>query len=393
MFCEECGTKNKQGSAFCEKCGHKFEQQTVQREKKPMSKKSKIITGLVIGVIVLLTAAYFIIGSMFKPEKIALKYFKAYTSKDASAIYDTLQLEDSKFVSKKLLKEAIENDDKIELENYNVDEVEQDGQITTVTIKYVEKGSTKEREKTIRLAKSSKKQWLLFDKWVVDTGDIVAKDITVTAPKDTTVKINGIEIPEKYKNDSYSYGSTVYYKIPKIVKGKYTVTAELENGIELEGEMKISNNYDSFSSSRLELSKSSKKDITKTSKEAIETIYQAIIEKKDFSEIKDKFEEDYQDDFESTYNNLKSYIMTDYSELKEFKLNDINVKYTSIYNGELSVTFEIKYDYKVARKSGDKTEEKEKKNQTRNVYAKFSFDDKKLVLTEFTSLISYFSYY
>ena len=392
MFCEECGTKNKQGSAFCEKCGHKFEQQSVQREKKPMSKKNKIILGVVIGVVALLTAAYFIISAMFKPEKVALKYFKAFTSKDADAIYNTLKLEDSKFVSKKILKEAIGNDDEIELENYSVDEVEKDGQITTVVIKYVEKGETKERTKTIRLAKSSEKQWLIFDKWVVDTSDIIAKDVTVSVPKDSTLKINGIKVPGKYEKDTT--GNTVYYKIPKMIKGKYTVKAELKNGIELEGEMKVSGNYSSFYSSSLGLAESSKKEVTKDIKESVDTIYQAVIAKKDFSEIKDKFAEDYQSDFESLYNDTKRYVMTDYSSLKEFKLNDIKVKSVSIYDGKVSVTFEINYDYKVAHKSGDKTEEKEKKNQTDSyAYAKFSLEDKKLVLTELSGLVSYFSYY
>lgn len=392
MFCEECGTKNKQGSAFCEKCGHKFEQQSVQREKKPMSKKNKIILGVVIGVVALLTAAYFIISAMFKPEKVALKYFKAFTSKDADAIYNTLKLEDSKFVSKKILKEAIGNDDEIELENYSVDEVEKDGQITTVVIKYVEKGETKERTKTIRLAKSSEKQWLIFDKWVVDTSDIIAKDVTVSVPKDSTLKINGIKVPGKYEKDTT--GNTVYYKIPKMIKGKYTVNAELKNGIELEGEMKVSGNYSSFYSSSLGLAESSKKEVTKDIKESVDTIYQAAIAKKDFSEIKDKFAEDYQSDFESLYNDTKRYVMTDYSSLKEFKLNDIKVKSVSIYDGKVSVTFEMNYDYKVAHKSGDKTEEKEKKNQTDSyAYAKFSLEDKKLVLTELSGLVSYFSYY
>lgn len=392
MFCEECGTKNKQGSAFCEKCGHKFEQQSVQREKKPMSKKNKIIIGIVVGVVALLTAAYFIIGAMFKPEKVALKYFKAYASKDADAIYNTLKLEDSKFVSKKLLKEALENDDEIELENVKVDDVEKDDDITIVTIKYIEKGTTKESKAVIRLAKSSKKQWLVFDKWVVDPSGIIAKDVTVSVPKDSTLKINGIKVPGKYEKDVT--GNTVYYKIPKMIKGKYTVKAELKNGIELEGEMKVSGNYSYFYSSSLGLAESSKKEVTKDIKESVDTIYQALIAKKDFSEIKDKFAEDYQSDFESIYNNTKSSVMTDYSTLKEFKINDIKVKSVSIYDGKVSVTYEMNYDYKVAHKSGDKTEEKEKKNQIDSYsYAKFSLEDKKLVLTELSSLVSYFSYY
>ena len=112
MFCGECGAKNENGAQFCEKCGAKLEvEETVVTKvvapKKPMSKKTKVIIGVVSLVVVALVGAYMYVGSLVTPEKVALKYFKAYAANDADTLYEVMNVQDSKFVSKKLLKEDI----------------------------------------------------------------------------------------------------------------------------------------------------------------------------------------------------------------------------------------------------------------------------------------------
>ena len=152
MFCEECGTKNEKGAAFCENCGHKLkvEKQSVKQEQKetvtkvvkektPMSNNAKILTGIVIGLAVILFGVYTYIGSMFKPNKVAIKYFKAYTDRDASALYETLDIKESKFVSKKLLEKSLKDADKIKVSNYSVEKTEKKSSLKTVVkITYVE---------------------------------------------------------------------------------------------------------------------------------------------------------------------------------------------------------------------------------------------------------------
>ena len=98
MFCEECGAKNNKGTAFCEECGHKLpvevkEAKATKEEpkkekvaKKPISKKTKILVGVIAVVVAALVGTYFYLSSLFTPEKIALKYFKAYANKDADKI-------------------------------------------------------------------------------------------------------------------------------------------------------------------------------------------------------------------------------------------------------------------------------------------------------------------
>ena len=74
MFCGECGTKNENGAQFCEKCGSRLEvEQTVvthvAAQKKPMSKKTKVIIGVVVAVVAALIGTYMYLGSLFTPEK------------------------------------------------------------------------------------------------------------------------------------------------------------------------------------------------------------------------------------------------------------------------------------------------------------------------------------
>lgn len=200
MFCEECGTKNEKGAAFCEKCGHKLKVEEVAKvAKPPMSKKNKTIIGIVCAVVVVLVGVYMYLGSLTKPEKIALKYFKAYAANDADALYSTLNLEESKFVSKKLLKSGLKDRKKMEIANYSVEENEasSDDLSTRIKIKYVEEGSSREKTKVIKLTKNKDKKWLFFDNWTVDSSELIAKDYVINVPEDSKLEINGIKVGKK----------------------------------------------------------------------------------------------------------------------------------------------------------------------------------------------------
>mgnify|MGYP002624838811 CR=1 FL=1 len=398
MFCEECGTKNEKDAAFCEKCGHKLKTvktttKVVKKETKPMSKKQKTTIGIVAVVAVILIGVYMFIGSTLKPEKIALKYFKAYANKDANALVSTISLEESDFVSKKLLKESLKDEDKISLANYSAEKEEKNDNLSTsVTIKYVEKGSSKEKTKTVRLTKNKKKKWLFFDNWTVDSSELIAKDYTITVPVGSTLKIDGVEVKDKYKKDSYS-SYYDYYSIPSILKGSYTVTAELKSGIKLSGDLKVNGSYGSFSANSLKLEEKTEEKLTKDITDKLNKLYESAIEDKSYDDVKSVFDEDYQDDFEYTYNQLKENALSSYNKLKEFKLTDVNIKSISLDDEEVSLTVQIKYDYKVEYESGDESKEHSKKGKMDTIYVTYKLEKKDYVMSELRSLVSYFSHY
>lgn len=397
MFCGECGTKNEKGALFCEKCGAKLEvEETVTKEvapKKPMSKKTKIIISVVAVLLVLLIGVYMYIGSLITPEKVALKYFKAYANNDAEALYSTLNLEESKFVSKDLLKESIKDNDKIKLANYSVkkEDEKEDALSTSVTITYVEEGSSKEKTKNIKLTKNKKKKWLFFDNWTVDSSEIVAKDYTVTVPKDTTIEINGISISDKYKEDSYSsyYDS---YKIPSILHGKYDLTVNYDSGIKLVGELNVNSNFGSYRASSLKLEEKTSKKLEKEIKEKLELLYKSAMEDKSFDDIKESFNEDIRSDIEYTYSDLKSSVNSEYSKLKEINIDDIEITSVSV-DEELNLTVKMKYSYKLEYKYGDETKEYTGKNKIDSLYVDYKVDKKDYVMSDISSILTYFSRY
>lgn len=400
MFCEECGTKNEQEAVFCEKCGHKLNKSekkaVVQKEKKPMSKKTKTIIVISALVVALLIGVYIYLISIFKPEKVALKYFKAYTTNNADALYSVVDLNDSKFANKKLFKESLKSKEKIDVSNYRIEKnedkyQEKDLLSKNVVIKYIVKGSSKEKTKIIKLSKTKKKKLLFFDNWVVDNSEILATRYTVKAPKNTKVKIDGIALNPKDKTEYYL---TDNYVIDSIVIGKHKISFEYKSGIKLEGEMNVSaGSYHSYSARGLNLDSKTKKKIENDTNKLVKLLYSSAIENKDFSEIEESFGEDYRDNIKDVYDKIKSSANSSYSNLKSFNLKDFKINSSSVENDKLKLIATMKYDYTIEYKVDDETKETTKKNQSRDdVYVYYDFKDKDYVMSNIKYLVTYFSY-
>lgn len=406
MFCEECGTKNKNDVAFCENCGHKLQQETVVettktvpvKEKKPMDKKTKVILSVVAAVAVVFIGLYVYLGSLCTPDKVALKYFKAYAANDGDALYSTLNLEDSTFVSKKILKAKLKDSkEKIKLANYSVKEKNkgENSLSTVVTIKYVEEGSTDEKTKEIKLTKNRKNKWLFFDNWTVDSRSLVAKKFKIYAPTGSTLKIDGVKVDKKYKDeDSYSsYNDT--YEIPSILIGNYVLTVKLESGIELESKMNVTGGLYSYHRvSSVKLPKKVEKEISKDIKAKLQVLYDAAIEDKSFDDIKDNFDEDYQDTIKNRYESLKSGLSySSYKKLKSINFTDIEVSSVSVSGDKIDLSTKIKYKYNLSYKSGDETKDYSSSEKYDTSYIYYTIEDGKYVMTDLISLNYYYSYY
>ena len=399
MFCGECGAKNENGAQFCEKCGAKLEvEETVVTKvaapKKPMSKKTKVIIGVVSLVVVALVGAYMYVGSLVTPEKVALKYFKAYAANDADTLYEVMNVQESKFVSKKLLEEAIKDNEDIKIANYSVEdsEISDDALSTKITITYIEEGSSKEKKKTIKLLKNKDKKWMFFDNWTVDSSDLIAKDFVLYVPEDTEVKIGDVKVSEKYQDEN-SYSSNDKYVIPSILKGKYDVTLEYESGLKLSGEMNVSGSYGSYRGSDLKLQSKTEKELTKDIKEKLELIYKSAMEDKSLDDIKDSIGEDLYDEIDYTYSSLKSNANSEYKELSELSLKDVEITSVSVSGEELRINAKMKYTYKLNYKDGEETKEYTSSEKTDTFYVYYEMDEKEYVMTNLSGINTYFSRY
>ena len=236
MFCPECGKKNENGAQFCEHCGAKIAEESKvvlpKTPRKPMKKKTIVIISIVSALVVILVVGGIVLSSNFKPSKIAVNYFVALMNNDTDKIYDYINVPDSEFTTKKMFTEVVDTE-KEDLLNYKIvsEEKSTDGLSAQVKISYTLEGDKTPLTTTIYLVKDKKNKLLIFDNWKISDGSsLVEEDYDITVYKGATVKLEGVEVPEKYKEESISQRYDTYV-IPAIFKGEYDAEVTLKNGL------------------------------------------------------------------------------------------------------------------------------------------------------------------
>lgn len=449
MFCGECGTKNSSGSKFCENCGAKIEQETTveqnstanmaneapvmvasqpvqavntiqqfndtatnqmtnnqklsQTQKKPMSKKNKMIIGIIVAIVAVIAGCYYYVSTLTTPEKIAESYFNAVIENDAKKIYKFIDVEKSKFTTEKMFEKVVKNstskEKNTEVVNYQVGKPQYkdlNKMTATVTITYVLKDSEKSQTMDVKLTKSKEKKWVLFENWLVSTAAYtVADDFEIRVNKNSKVSIEGETLGKDYFNKEDSTTSTDVYTIPKMFAGKYIIKIALPIGIEIEEAVNISSGsyyYPLISSSTL-----TKKSTDKLAKQAIkdlQLIYDSAINKKTFEDIKSSFE--YKDcnlsNLSSAYQEFTGDLSTA-TVLTKIKFTDATVGsiYTNADN-TFSVSVTAKSNYTVSYNSLGETKTHE---DTSSDYITLYYDyvDGQYKLINVKYLETYFSRY
>lgn len=391
MFCPKCGKENKKNAGFCEFCGTKIKEEVKvstpkKKATKKVDKKTKTIIIVVIALLVILIGGYLILQNNYKPSKVAENYFNALMSNDTDKLYDYLGVSESEFTSKKIFKEVYESEEsKVINQTITSENITTDGLNATVTIKYNVEGSSSAKTKVINLAKDKNNKMLIFDNWKIsENSSLYVKDYTINTYKGSTIKLEGVTVPSKYKTKTSGNYDT--YEIPSIFKGTYDATITLKNGLEMETELKVG----SYSSTlnNFELSKSNQSDLEKTIKENVETLYKNAIDSKEFSDFKKDFEYSGSDldKLESAYSTFANYIKS--GGLTEYTVKKVEVKNLSVNtDGNLYVTVNIDYSYKAKKYSSDETVSK-----TSDDTAYLTYDySKGFKLVNVSGLNTYFS--
>lgn len=414
MFCEECGAKLKKGDKFCEKCGAKVnnvEEETVkvtkkvsnQAPKKPMSKKSKIILGVVVVVVIAFIVFYQVLGNKYSPKQIAKDYIEAVINKDAGKLYSYIELEgDKTFTSKKAFEQVMKGSTySTDIENYTITKVEYaDSKLAaTVTISYTTKDGDEETEK-VKLTKTKDKKMLFFDEWKINdfsSSSMVVKDFEITVPKDAEVTFSDIKVDKKYLDKDETTDATDVYVLPQVFTAKTTLKAKLVNGIELKDDVTPSTyyNYHKISFSLSSLSDDAKKTLTSTYKTTLKDLYQAGIEGKSWDDIKANYSKDGVDtsDLEDSYTDFKDDLASAYSKLKSIDFTNIDLSNAYLDDdGNLVLRAKASYKYSIEYKSGDTIETKDGKDYN---YVTLTFEMNKngYSLVDTSNLFTYFSRY
>lgn len=393
MFCPECGKKNENGAQFCEHCGAKIAEESKvvlpKTPRKPMKKKTIVIISIVSALVVILVVGGIVLSSNFKPSKIAVNYFVALMNNDTDKIYDYINVPDSEFTTKKMFTEVVDTE-KEDLLNYKIvsEEKSTDGLSAQVKISYTLEGNKTPLTTTIYLVKDKKNKLLIFDNWKISDGSsLVEEDYDITVYKGATVKLEGVEVPEKYKEESISQRYDTYV-IPAIFKGEYDAEVTLKNGLKTKSVLDTTG-YDS-SLTDFELSENEEKELTSSIKDYVSKLYKAALEGKSFDDIKKDYE--YKgsdlDELEKAYKSFASSIKN--SGLTKYSLKDVEIsRYSINTEGYLYVTVNTEYDYTVKSYFSDETVDNDDED---TAYLTFDYSDG-FKLVDMTGLATYFSRY
>lgn len=412
MYCGECGTKNKKGAKFCENCGADLKEEvtegqkeeikkessnkpkTERREpKKSLTKKQKILIGVIAAVLVVIIVGYNQLKSATSPKKIVEEYFQAYIKNDTSKMSNYYDFSSNgEFTSKKMFEKYISSKNKKSeltgVKNYQISNIEytNGGLTAKADISYVTASGS--NTTTITLNKSSQKKYLLFDNWSVTFSDTdTVKDYTISVPKDSTVTIEGVKIGDSYrdKEESSSSNTYDYYVIPAMFKMDYKAIVKVPMGFELERTLNVrSYKSTSISLSDRDLSEKQKETIVEQAKKDLNLLYTSAISKEEYSKISKNFDTD-SEKMENVYKTLSSNVGgSSYRKaLEKFEVTELKLsRISTSSDGLLQIYFRIDYKYKVA--------EGEEKTSYDNAYFYYTGKNNSLKLTNASSLPYYF---
>lgn len=416
MYCGECGAKNSNTSKFCESCGaplvNEHENTTTTKKVKnntPMS-TTKII--LIVAAAVVLIGGIVGFQSLKKrtlPETVAKEYFEAYKNSDAKKMYQYFDIDESlknnEFTTKDMfIKTIITEDQKKEtskIQSYQITNVEEneDGLTAKVTINYTTTSSLTSKSKVINLKKAAKKKFLFFTNWKVSLGDnYVKENYSISLPKGSTAKLEGKDL-SSYQDKTKSTSTTDVYKIPKIFRGEYKLTATLSYGFDITDTVNTSvgSTYKTNISTSSVPSKT-KKAMTAKATELINAFYQGAMAKTEWEQIKSNFKEldtDAETNFKATYETLISKANNDSRQLTKYELSDIkltDITTASTNNGDITVTFKINYNYDLNYKPLFSDEIKTKTNSSSaSLKFNFRYSSKEFIISRINTFVYTFS--
>lgn len=384
MNCKNCHTKNTKDSVFCKKCGKKL------IKKNYIQKYMKYI---ILSVIILLISVSLslLFNYYSNPKEVLKRYYKALISADSGKLYDFYDIETSIFTSKDIFKKLYKNSSdlasnwktyKILDSKYSLDKKE-----VTFNVKY--SLSNKEEPEYTSIALKKTKTGMFKDSWIIirEYSDIV-NDFIIEIPSGSKVTIEGIKIPEKYKNE---IDNKDIYTIPLMFKTFYNVEVESSDGIYYEEQIKIPGINNKYV---VELKKSSIGDKTKYEFEektlsALRIIYDAAIRNISSKELRKSFDVGKLDvsQIQDVYNRLLSTLKSDELFLEMMNITSINL--ISIKKEEdlnIYIGFDISYDFRV---SFDDT--KNSSHSTNIVYARYTRYKDEYHLIELEYIPYYFS--
>lgn len=392
MFCGECGTKNKKEALFCEECGAKLREveeqeesknteengEKITRNRKPMSKKNKIILAI---VAIFLVSGYFGYKQLEKgasPEVVVEKYLTAVNNQDFDTIYEMVGgSTSSDFITKDTYKEAlskkITEKDMLGVASVTGSSLTNGGLNATVKVSSSKVNDLSslvgsDKSLSITLEKTNNRKNIFFKEWkIADNGlfDIDTIDnFYIKVPKDSKVLFNNIELKDNYVDttkNSDKETNTTYYKLPKVLKSEVDIEITLLDNMKITDKVTPSSYGYVTHVAKSDFSDELKKQLEDQMQKDFNLLLTNILATKDFSEIKSNFASSVKlDDLEDTYTKSVRYRKDNSNtvnsvSMTEGSISSININDSYLYAVENYVYYTYNtnsywndepYDYK-----------------------------------------------
>lgn len=382
MFCQSCGTQNPEGSLFCQECGVKLdvpnvskaqEAQVVQTDyvqlqngyiqplstsavpAKPMSKKSKMLIGLIVLLCVAIFGFYNFAKTQFNPGKVAEKYFTNVMNAKWENVYNSFDIKESKFITKKNFLKSQKSTKEVKYNTYKVGKAiyDKDSLGTIVVITYRLKGDSEDSEFEVSLNKQKEKNLLFFDSWKINPSSYIKKNFEIQVPKEAEINFDGTKLGDKFiSNSDETY---TYINIPELFFGEYPITVKQEHMETIK--TKVSASDSGYYVDEMNLSKQTQSDIIKAAQNVLQSLYTAGLAKQDFSTVADNFSNDQtiRDNAQTQYTDFMNSLMSENGAgITQIDFSDFTGDTDlSMDAGVVTVQVEISYNYNLKYKALD----------------------------------------
>ena len=248
----------------------------------------------------------------------AERYFISLVNGNYKNAFSCMDLEEDDFINNKELEFAMSSYDFSRVDNYKLEKANVNYEYSnayrnnddelgkTCVILFRNKGDSYDSRFDINMVKSGKS-----GKWYVSSGDLITENFGIVIPVGASLKIDEINVPDKYakvQKDEYSGTEYLVYTIPRIFRGQHYISV-IRDGFQEYRNMYFVDGRDYHCDMTDQmLSRETMEKINALAVTNMQKIYQAALNKQGFETIADLFTSDPEKlgDIESEYNDLVS---------------------------------------------------------------------------------------
>ena len=248
----------------------------------------------------------------------AERYFISLVNGNYKNAFSCMDLEEDDFINNKELEFAMSSYDFSRVDNYKLEKANVNYEYSnayrnnddelgkTCVILFRNKGDSYDSRFDINMVKSGKS-----GKWYVSSGDLITENFGIMIPVGASLKIDEINVPDKYakvQKDEYSGAEYLVYTIPRIFRGQHYISV-IRDGFQEYRNMYFVDGRDYHCDMTDQmLSRETMEKINALAVTNMQKIYQAALNKQGFETIADLFTSDPEKlgDIESEYNDLVS---------------------------------------------------------------------------------------